>query len=247
MRHARFTDPAGAVRRGTYHGDTVAFGGREYDLAREDVTLLAPCEPSKVVCVGRNYVAHADERDADVPDRPLLFLKPPNTVAPPNATTPLPADNHVEHEAELAVVIDEPARNVAPDEAMSYVRGFTCLDDVSNRTDQDRETNWVRGKAFDGSAPVGPCVAEPEHVPDDAAVELRLNGERVQHGSRDQFVFSVPELLAEITQYLTLEPGDVVSTGTPAGVGELSDGDHVEVTVEGVGTLAHDVTREQTT
>ncbi len=219
--------------------------GREYDLANPDVTLLPPCEPEKIVCVGRNYAAHAAERDADVPDRPLLFLKPPNAVAAPETTTPLPAGKTVEHEAELAVVIGRQARNVDAADAADYLAGFTCLDDVSNRDDQDREQNWVRGKAFDGAAPLGPCVAEPEHVPADASVELRLNGEPVQSGARDQFVFDVPDLLAEVTSYLTLEPGDVIATGTPAGVGPLSDGDHVAVTVEGVGTLEHDVAREE--
>jgi 2-keto-4-pentenoate hydratase/2-oxohepta-3-ene-1,7-dioic acid hydratase in catechol pathway len=244
MRHARFRDPSGAVRYGGYFGDTVTFGGREYDLARDDVDLLPPCQPSKIVCVGRNYVAHADERDESVPDRPLLFFKPPNTVAAPGATTPLPAGKTVEHEAELAVVMGDSARNVPSEDAMAYVAGITCLNDVSNRDDQDREQNWVRGKAFDGSAPMGPCLASPEDVPADASVELRLNGETAQSGSRDQFVFSIPDLVAEISSYLTLEPGDVISTGTPAGVGPLSDGDRVEVEVEGVGTLEHTVERE---
>jgi len=243
MRQARVRDPAGAVRTGVYHGDTVVAAGREYDLADPDVDLLAPCEPEKIVCVGRNYVAHAEERSAAVPDRPLLFLKPPNCVAPPGGTVPLPAGKTVEHEAELAVVIGREARNVPAEEADSYVAGYTCLDDLSNRDDQDRETNWVRGKAFDGAAPLGPCVADPEHVPADAAVELRLNGDLVQSGARDQFVFSVPELVAEVTSYLTLAPGDVISTGTPAGVGPVTDGDTVEVEVEGVGTLEHGVTR----
>jgi 2-keto-4-pentenoate hydratase/2-oxohepta-3-ene-1,7-dioic acid hydratase in catechol pathway len=241
MRYARFRDPSGAVRTGAYDGETVEFGGRTYDLHSDDVDLLPPCEPSKIVCIGRNYVAHAEERDEDVPDRPLLFLKPPNAVAAPNATTSLPAGKTVEHEAELAVVIGEQARNVTAAEAPAYVAGYTCLDDVSNRDDQSRETNWVRGKAFDGSAPLGPCLAEPDDVPADASVRLRLNGETVQSGSRDQFVFTVPELIAEITDYLTLEPGDVISTGTPAGVGPLSDGDHVAVEVEGVGVLEHTV------
>lgn len=243
MRHARIRDPAGTVRTGVYHGDSVVAAGREYDLSAADVDLLAPCEPEKIVCVGRNYVAHAEERSETVPDRPLLFLKPPNCVASPGATVPLPAGKTIEHEAELAVVIGREARNVAASDAADYVAGYTCLDDLSNRDDQDRETNWVRGKAFDGAAPLGPCVADPEHVPADAAVELRVNGDRRQSGSRDQFVFSVPALLAEVTSYLTLSPGDVISTGTPAGVAPVTDGDTVAVDVEGVGTLEHGVAR----
>jgi len=244
MHQLRFRDPAGAVRTGEYDGNdgTVTAAGRTYDTGNVDV--LPPCEPSKVVCVGRNYAKHADERDEDVPDRPLLFLKPPNAVAAHGDTTPLPADRYVEHEAELAVVVGEQARNLDEGDAMEVVAGYTAADDVSNRTDQDEEQNWVRGKAFDGACPLGPVLATPDEVPDDAAVELRVNGELRQSSSIEHFVFGVPELLAEITELVTLEPGDVVLTGTPEGVGELTDGDRVEVTVEGVGTLEHDVARE---
>jgi len=138
-------------------------------------------------------------------------------------------------------VMGQSARNVAADDAMDYVAGFTPLNDLSNRDDQREETNWVRGKAFDNAAPVGPAIAPPEDVPSDADIELRVNGEVRQSSSRDQFIFSVPELIEEITTYLTLEPGDVISTGTPSGVGPLADGDSVAVELEGVGTLEHDV------
>jgi 2-keto-4-pentenoate hydratase/2-oxohepta-3-ene-1,7-dioic acid hydratase in catechol pathway len=242
MQEMRFRDPAGAVRVGEYENGTVTAAGREFDASAVDV--LPPCEPSKVVCVGRNYAKHADERGADVPDRPLLFLKPPNAVAAHGDTTPLPADKHVEHEAELAVVLGEQARNLNEDEAMDAVRGFTCANDVSNRTDQDREQNWVRGKAFDGSCPLGPVLASPDEVSEDASIELRVNGDTRQSSSIEHFVFDVPELLAEITAFVTLEPGDVVLTGTPEGVGELTDGDRVEVDIEGVGTLSHSVERQ---
>jgi len=141
-------------------------------------------------------------------------------------------------------VMGEQARDVDADDAMEYVAGFTCLNDVSNRDDQNREQNWVRGKAFDASAPIGPCVADPEDVPADAAVELRVNGETRQASSREEFIFSVGDLVEEITTYMTLEPGDVVSTGTPAGVAPLADGDRVEVEVEGVGVLEHGVSAE---
>jgi len=240
MHHIRFRDPAGTVRQGTLDGDTIAFGGQQYDFDAVDV--LPPCEPTKIVCVGRNYAAHAAERDEDVPDRPLLFLKPPNTVAAHGSTVTLPAGKErIDWEAELAVVIDEQCRNVAESDALDVVRGYTCLNDLSNRDDQDREQNWVRGKAFDNAAPLGPVVATPDEVPDDASIELRVNGETKQAAGIDQFFFSVSELIAEITAYMTLEPGDVISTGTPAGVGALADGDHVEVEIEGVGTLEHDV------
>lgn len=240
MRHARFRDPSGAIRQGNWHGDAVSFGGEEYDL--EEVALLAPSDPNKVVCVGRNYVAHAEEHGADVPDRPLLFLKPPNTVAGDGDIVTLPAGKaQVEWEAELGVVIEKQAKHVDAADAMEYVAGYTCVDDVSNRDDQNVESQWVRGKAFDGAAPMGPCVADPEHVPADATIQTRVNGEVKQDATIDQMVFDVPTLIEEITTYMTLEPGDVVATGTPEGVGPFEDGDDVEVEVEGVGTLEHEV------
>jgi len=240
MATARFRDPAGSVREGEWHGDAVSFGGREYDLDAVDV--LPPCDPTKIVCIGLNYADHAAERGKDVPDRPLLFLKPPNTLAGHGNTVTLPAGKErIDHEAEIAAVIGEPARNVAAADAMDHVAGFTCLNDLSNRDDQREERNWVRGKAFDNAAPIGPAIAPPAAVPADATVELRVNGEVRQSSGRDQFIFSVPELIEEITTYLTLEPGDVISTGTPSGVGPLADGDTVEVELEGLGTLEHDV------
>ena len=243
MHRVRFRDPAGTVRHGEWTDGEIRYGDRSFD--RDEVDVLPPCEPTKLVCVGRNYAKHADERGEEVPDRPLLFLKPPNTLSGHGDTVTLPAGKEqVEHEAELTVVIGEQARNVPAADAMDYVAGFTCANDVSNRDDQRREQNWVRGKAFDNAAPLGPVVATPDEVPDDAAVELRVNGETRQEGSREQFIFDIPELIEEITTYLTLEPGDVILTGTPAGVGPLEDGDRVEVEVEGVGTLEHDVRRE---
>jgi len=240
MHLVRFRDPSGTIRQGTATDDTVAFGDQAY--ARDSVDILPPCEPTKIICVGRNYADHAAERDADVPDRPLLFLKPPNAVAAPESTVTLPAGKErIDWEAEFAVVIDEQCRNVAEADALDVVRGYTCLNDLSNRDDQDREQDWVRGKAFDNAAPLGPVIATPDEVPDDANIELRVNGETKQDATIDQVYFSVAELIAEITEYMTLEPGDVISTGTPAGVGALTDGDHVEVEIEGIGTLEHDV------
>jgi 2-keto-4-pentenoate hydratase/2-oxohepta-3-ene-1,7-dioic acid hydratase in catechol pathway len=242
MKQVRFRDPAGAVRSGEWHDDgTVSFGNRTYD--RDTVDVLPPCEPTKIVCVGRNYADHADEMDNDVPDRPIYFLKPPNAVAGHGDDVTLPAGkDRLDFEAELGVVIDEQAKDLDEDSARDVVRGYTCVNDLSNRDDQRRETNWVRGKAFDGAAPMGPVVATPDEVPDDAAVRSSLNGERRQDGSLDQLVFSIPELLADLTTYLTLEPGDVVATGTPEGVGRLADGDTVTIEVEGVGPLEHTVT-----
>jgi 2-keto-4-pentenoate hydratase/2-oxohepta-3-ene-1,7-dioic acid hydratase in catechol pathway len=244
MHYARFRDPAGSVREGRYdpETETVSFGGDEYAFDDSAIDVLPPAEPSKIVCVGRNYADHAAEMDNEVPDRPLLFLKPPNTLAGHGDTVTVPAGkDRVDWEAELAVVIGESCKHVDAADAMDVVAGFTCMNDVSNRDDQNREQNWVRGKAFDNAAPLGPVVATPDEVPADAAVELRVGGETKQSGDRSQLVFDVPTLIEEITTYLTLEAGDVIATGTPDGVGPLSDGDTVAVSVEGVGTLEHDV------
>ena len=244
MHYARFRDPAGSVREGRYdpETETVAFGDDEYAFDDPTIDVLPPADPSKIVCVGRNYADHAAEMDNEVPDRPLLFLKPPNTLAGHGDTVTVPAGkDRVDWEAELAVVIGEPCKHVDAADAMDVVAGFTCMNDVSNRDDQNREQNWVRGKAFDNAAPLGPVVATPDEVPADAAVELRVDGETKQSGDRSQLMFDVPTLIEEITTYLTLKAGDVIATGTPDGVGPLSDGDTVAVSVEGVGTLEHDV------
>ncbi len=244
MKYVRFRDPAGAVRRGEFENGHVQFGTESYALDDDAIDVLPPCEPSKIVCIGRNYADHAEEMGSDVPDRPLLFLKPPNTIASHGDTVTAPAGKErIDHEAELGVVIGEQCRHVPEESALDVVEGFTCVNDLSNRDDQREEQNWIRGKAFDGAAPIGPCLATPEEVPADAAVRSRVNGELKQDGSRSQLIFSVAELIAEITTYMTLEPGDVIATGTPEGVGPLADGDEVEIEVEGVGTLSHSIRR----
>ncbi|GAB3693026.1 fumarylacetoacetate hydrolase family protein [Halorubrum pallidum] len=244
MHRVRFRDPAGSIREGTYDpaSDTVAFAGEEYALDAPDIDVLPPTDPSKIVCIGRNYAEHAAELGNDVPDRPLLFLKPPNALSSHGDTVTVPAGkDRIDWEAEIAVVIGEQCKDVDADDAMDVVAGFTCMDDISNRDDQNKEQNWVRGKAFDNAAPLGPVLATPDEVPEDASVELRVNGETKQSSDRAHQIFDVPTLIEEITTYMTLEAGDVIATGTPEGVGPLSDGDTVEVEVEGVGTLEHDV------
>jgi len=244
MHRVRFRDPAGSIREGTYDpaSDTVAFAGDEYALDSPAIDVLPPTDPSKIVCIGRNYAEHAAELGNDVPDRPLLFLKPPNALASHGDTVTVPAGkDRIDWEAEIAVVIGEQCKDVDAADAMDVVAGFTCMDDISNRDDQNKEQNWVRGKAFDNAAPLGPVLATPDEVPADASVELRVNGETKQSSDRSHQIFDVPTLIEEITTYMTLEAGDVIATGTPEGVGPLSDGDTVEVEVEGVGVLEHDV------
>jgi len=154
----------------------------------------------------------------------------------------LPEDKErIDFEAELGVVIGSQCRNVPADQAEDVIAGYTCVNDISNRDDQRQEQNWVRGKAFDNAAPMGPVLATPDEVPSDASISLQVNGETKQDSTIENLIFSVPELIEEITTLMTLEPGDVIATGTPAGVGPLSDGDEVAIDIEGIGTLSHDV------
>jgi len=219
--------------------DIVRTDGAEYRLG--DVQLLPPCTPSKIVCVGRNYAAHADELGNDVPEQPLLFLKPPSAVIGPDEMIHLPDSAEVHYEAELAVVIGTRCRNVPADRAGEVILGYTCLNDVSDRVAQKWERNWVRAKGFDTSAPLGPAIVSADGIEEPFRVVLRLNGEIKQDGWTSALIFPVPRLIETITAFMTLEPGDVIATGTPAGVGRLSPGDIVEVTIDGIGTLRNPV------
>jgi 2-keto-4-pentenoate hydratase/2-oxohepta-3-ene-1,7-dioic acid hydratase (catechol pathway) len=240
MYTARYMDPAGSVRTGQYADGTVTSDDVTYDL--DEITLLPPVSPTKIVCVGLNYAKHAEETNSEIPDRPLLFLKPPNAVAAPDSNVRLPSGKErIDYEAELAIVIGRQCRDVSASDADEVIEGYTVMNDISNRDDQSIEQNWVRGKAFDNSAPLGPVVATPDEVPDDASIRLQLNGDLRQDSSRSDFIFNIPELVEEITSYMTLEPGDVISTGTPAGVGPLADGDEVSITIEGIPPLTHTV------
>ncbi|HQE93048.1 MAG TPA: fumarylacetoacetate hydrolase family protein [Anaerolineae bacterium] len=208
------------------------------------VTLLPPVCPTKIICVGRNYVAHAAEHGAEVPAEPLLFLKPPSSVIGPGMNIVLPTlSQRVEHEAELALVIGKRCRNVAPEEAWDYVLGITCGNDVTARDLQYKDGQWTRGKSFDTFCPIGPWVVTGLRSADvaDLGVVCRVNGEVRQTGRTSQMVFSPTTLMAYAARVMTLEPGDVFLTGTPAGVGPLTPGDEVEVEIEGIGILRNPV------
>ena len=240
MRWVRFMLPdLSEPLTGELSGDVLRADGAEHRLG--DVRLLAPCTPSKIVCVGRNYAAHVEELGNDVPERPLLFLKPPSAVVGPDETIYLPDSAEVHYEAELAVVIGTRCRNVLADRAGGVILGYTCLNDVSDRVAQKWETNWVRAKGFDTSAPLGPSIVSADEIEEPFHVVLRLNGEIKQDGWTKNLIFSIPRLIETITSFMTLEPGDVIATGTPAGVGRLSPGDVVEVTIDGIGTLRNSV------
>ncbi|TQL42222.1 2-keto-4-pentenoate hydratase/2-oxohepta-3-ene-1,7-dioic acid hydratase in catechol pathway [Leucobacter komagatae] len=212
----------------------------------EDVRLLAPVIPrSKIVCVGKNYADHIEEMKGvtggDAPKEPLLFLKPNTSVIGPGGTIVRPAiSDRVEHEGELAMVIGAIAKDVPEDRALEYVFGFTCANDVSARDIQIADGQWTRGKGFDTFCPLGPVI---ETDPDlsDVRVTTRVNGETRQDGKTSQLIFSLARIVAHASQAFTLLPGDVILTGTPAGVGLLEAGDVVEVEVEGIGILRNTV------
>ena len=226
------------VLRGTFFEDPLPTGER---VPLDDVRLLAPVLPSKVVCVGKNYAAHAAEFGMEVPEEPLLFLKPSTAViGPGDPIQLLPISRRVDYEGELAVVIGRIAKNVRAEDASRVILGFTCGNDVTLRDLQHADDQWCRAKGFDGSCPLGPWV-ETEVDPTDVMVETRLNGEVRQHASTADLAFGVATLIEYVTSFMTLLPGDVLLTGTPEGVGRLASGDVVEVEVDGVGVLRNEV------
>jgi len=211
-----------------------------------DVTLLAPVAPSKIVCVGRNYKEHAAELGNAMPDEPLLFLKAPSAIIGHRDAIELPpASARVEHEGELAVVIGRQARRLADaDNPLDYVLGYACVNDVTARDLQRKDVQFTRAKSFDTFCPVGPYI-ETDLDPLDVQVTTRVNGNVCQQARTSAMAFPVPFLIRYISHIMTLQPGDLIATGTPAGVGPLLDGDTCEVEVEGVGVLRNPVRATQ--
>ncbi len=209
--------------------------------------LLPPVTPSKIICVGRNYRDHAAEMGNAPPKEPLLFLKPPSTLLAPGGTIILPAiSTRVDYEGELAIVIGRRCRNLGPDEDVSpYIRGYTQVNDVTARDLQKSDGQWTRAKGFDTFLPTGPIVStEINPLKTPVTLITRLNGEIKQHGSTADLIFPIPHLLRYITAFITLNPGDIIPTGTPAGVSPLSPGDSIQVEIEGLGTLENPVAAE---
>ncbi|HYV13474.1 MAG TPA: fumarylacetoacetate hydrolase family protein [Pyrinomonadaceae bacterium] len=204
--------------------------------------LEEPIRPSKIVCVGRNYREHAAELGNKMPDEPLLFLKAPSAIISSGDEIVLPsASQQVEHEGELGVVIGRAARNIRSDEdPLSYVLGYTCVNDVTARDLQRKDVQFTRGKSFDTFCPVGPWI-ETDIDPANVSVETRLNGEVKQKGNTADMAFPVAFLIRYISEIMTLYPGDLIATGTPAGVSRMKPGDIVEVEVAGIGVLRNQV------
>jgi 2-keto-4-pentenoate hydratase/2-oxohepta-3-ene-1,7-dioic acid hydratase in catechol pathway len=213
-------------------------------LPLEVVRLLAPVEPSKIICVGRNYPEHAREHGNEVPQIPLLFLKPPSAVIGPGANIVLPPQSQqVEHEAELAVIIGKTGRWIPIERAGEFIFGYTIANDVTARDLQRRDGQWTRGKGFDTFCPLGPWI-ETGLDPADTLITCRVSNAIRQMASTREMVFTVPQLVAYASSIMTLAPGDVILTGTPAGVGPLAGGDTVEITIEGIGSLLNPVVVE---
>lgn len=205
--------------------------------------LLVPVLPAKIVCVGRNYRDHAAELGNDVPLEPLLFFKPTSALLPPGGIIRTPKlSERVDYEGELAVVIGKKASHVTQDEnAFEYIRGYTILNDVTARDLQKKDGQWTRAKGFDTFCPVGPLVTDELDLDGDIVLETTLNGEVRQRGVLSDLIFPIPFLLQYITSFMTLLPGDLVATGTPAGVGPMLPGDKVSVSVTGIGVLTNSV------
>jgi len=207
----------------------------------DGLTWLPPCEPRTIVCVGRNYRSHAAELGNDVPDEPLIFLKPPSALLPHRGIVRLPAvSRRVDYEGEIGIVIGRTARRVPESRALEHVFGYTCLNDVTARDLQRRDVQFTRAKGFDTFCPIGPCIAVGL---DHEALTIRtsVNGTLRQSATSAEMIFSIPALISYVSGIMTLSPGDLIATGTPAGVSPLAPGDEVTVSIDGVGDLVNRV------
>ena len=253
MRTVRYQTEGGAPRYGWLLEDKVGeidgdlFGKyrrRDAKTPLAEVKLLAPCTPSKIVCVGRNYLEHVKELGHEVPKIPLLFLKPPSSIINPGEAIILPPQSkQVEHEAELVAVIGKRGRNVTAEEAKKYIFGYTVGNDVTARDLQRTDDQWTRAKGFDTFCAFGPWIDTEFNIAD-ALITSKVNGQPRQMASTRDMLFSVATLVAFISSVMTIEPGDLVFTGTPPGVGPLVDGNEVVVEIEGLGVLRNPVKAE---
>ena len=218
---------------------------KEAETPLSDVNLLAPTEPSKILCVGRNYVEHAKELGNEVPKVPLIFMKPPSSIISSGDTIILPQQSsQVEHEGELVAVIGKRGRNITAENAKKHILGYTVGNDVTARDLQRSDELWTRAKGFDTFCIFGPWI-DTEFDPADAVLTVRVNGQMRQMASTRDMVFNVGVIIAYISSVMTLEPGDLIFTGTPSGVGALTDGDEVSVEIEGLGEIRNTAQAEK--
>ncbi|MFB6215188.1 MAG: fumarylacetoacetate hydrolase family protein [Candidatus Bipolaricaulia bacterium] len=241
MKLARARNPrTGEIYKGEITGEGVfKTGDRTLKLAKLD--LLAPVEPSKIICVGLNYRDHVEETDSRVPDRPSLFFKPPTAITNPGDPIEISEDHRYDPEGEIAAVLGEECRNVDRRDAFNYIWGFTGLNDVTNRDAQNWEQNWVRAKGFDTAAPLGPVLVTPDELDLPISFKLEVNGSVRQSSDTSKLIFDFPYLVEEISSFMTLRRGDVISAGTPRGVAPINRGDTVTLKIEGIGTLENPV------
>lgn len=230
---------SGELENGSVIGGAGEHQGEKFDLS--DVQLLPPTSPTKVVAVGLNYRDHAQEMGEELPETPLLFLKPSSSVIGPGAAIILPEQSQrIDYEAELAIVIGSESKNVSKEYAAEKILGYTCLNDVTARDLQKKDGQWTRAKGFDTFCPIGPLV-ETDFDFESAQIELRLNGEVKQSSNISNLIFNPLELVEFVSSVMTLYPGDVIATGTTSGIGPMQDGDTVEVFIEGIGSLKNPV------
>ncbi|MDH3943404.1 MAG: fumarylacetoacetate hydrolase family protein [Anaerolineae bacterium] len=250
MQIVRYKIKSSQVRNGWLHNGLIGeisgsiwgdFERGEAEIDLEKAKLLAPVEPGKIICVGRNYAAHAEEHDAEVPEVPLIFLKPPSAVIGPGDDILLPPQSkQVEHEAELAVVIGKQGKWIPAEKVGEHILGYTIANDVSARDLQRGDGQWTRGKGFDTFCPLGPWI-ETDFDASDALISCHVNDEMRQMASTRDMVFSIRQLIAFVSSVMTLNPGDILLTGTPSGVGKLEAGDNVHIEIEGIGRLSNPV------
>lgn len=249
MRFCRFSHK-GHIHWGLLEGENIKpmstlpfietkFNGESIPL--KEVKLLAPAEPSKIVCLGLNYADHAREFKLEVPEEPIIFIKPPTTVIGPEEEIIIPrSTKRVDYEAELAIVIGKEAYNVKEEKAFEYIFGYTCANDVTARDLQKKDVQWTRSKSFNTFCPLGPWI-ETDLDPSNLSIKLLLNGEIKQNSNTSNLIFKIPYIVAFISSIMTLFPGDVILTGTPSGVGPIKLGDIVEVVIDKIGTLKNTV------
>ncbi|SJZ34543.1 fumarylacetoacetate hydrolase family protein [Selenihalanaerobacter shriftii] len=212
-----------------------------YDLA--NVELLTPCQPSKIICVGLNYLDHAKELNMELPEEPVIFMKPSTSVIGPEDEINYPQmSSQVDYEAEIAVVMKKEAKDLTIEEVEDYILGYTCFNDVTARDLQTKDGQWTRAKSFDTFSPLGPVIVNDIN-PNELKIQLYQNDSLKQDSNTSQMIFSIKEIISFISQIMTLNPGDVIATGTPPGVGEVKLSDKIEVKIEGIGSLVNTITK----
>jgi 2-keto-4-pentenoate hydratase/2-oxohepta-3-ene-1,7-dioic acid hydratase in catechol pathway len=239
----------GKTYKGTQHGNMVdlvegdflgGFSTLRMSYPLERVKLLPPITPTKIWCVGRNYAGHAKELDHEIPKEPLIFIKANSALVGSGDPVRIPEwAGRVDYEGELAAVIGKRCRKTAEKDALSYVAGYSCFNDVTARDLQNLDGQWTRAKSFDTFAPFGPVIVLSNTMPADARITTRLNGSVVQRDKFSSMIFPVARIISHISMFAALEPGDVIATGTPEGIGRVRPGDRVEVEIDGIGTLSN--------